>query len=158
MRMFSKVLIANRGEIAARIARTCRRLGVKSVAVYSEADENAPHTKLADEALCIGAPPVSESYLRMDRLLDVAKKTHCDAVHPGYGLLSENAPFIDCVTAAGLSFVGPTSAAVSLMGDKLEARAFAERAGVPVVPGSTESWSQTKRVCALRHHAAIRFW
>jgi acetyl-CoA carboxylase biotin carboxylase subunit len=133
--MFEKILIANRGEIAVRIARTCARLGVKSVAVYSEADEHALHTEIADEAICIGPAPVAESYLRIDKILLVAANTHCDAIHPGYGLLSESAPFIDTVEAAGLKFIGPSASAVALMGDKLEARAFAARAGVPIVPG-----------------------
>ena len=133
--MFEKILIANRGEIAVRIARTCNRLGVGTVAVYSEADASAPHVEAADEAVCIGAAAVSESYLRIDKLLDVARRTSCTALHPGYGLLSESAAFIDAISQAGLTFIGPNAACVSLMGDKLQARAFAEKAGVPVVPG-----------------------
>ena len=136
--MFKKVLIANRGEIAARIARTTNRLGVASVAVYSEADAGAPHTALTDQAFLIGPPPVSESYLNIDRLVEVARETGCDAVHPGYGLLSENTGFIERVHSEGLAFIGPTPESVALMGDKAEARSFAKRAGVPVVPGSED--------------------
>ena len=136
--MFKKVLIANRGEIAARIARTARRLGVSSVAVYSEADEGAPHTELADEAFLIGPPPVSQSYLNIERILEVARETSCDAVHPGYGLLSENTGFIERVERDGLTFVGPSRQSVALMGDKAQARDFAQTSGVPVVPGSED--------------------
>ena len=134
--MFEKVLIANRGEIAARIARTCKELGVASVAVYSEADEGAPHTRLADEAYCIGEPHVTKSYLNMDAILEVAEKTGAQAVHPGYGLLSENEEFVQRVEDAGMTFIGPSPRAMQLMGDKAAARAFAKKAGVPVVPGS----------------------
>ena len=136
--MFKKVLIANRGEIAARITRTTKRLEIMSVAVFSEADAGAPHTVLADEAFLIGPPPVAQSYLDVDRILEVACAAGCDAVHPGYGLLSENTAFIKRVEAAGLTFIGPAAEAVALMGDKAEARAFAHKAGVPVVPGSQD--------------------
>ena len=136
--MFKKVLIANRGEIAARITRTTKRLGISSVAVYSEADTGAPHTELADEAFLIGPAPVSQSYLNVERILAVARDAGCDAVHPGYGLLSENTGFIDSVEKAGLTFIGPTPESVALMGDKAQARAFAQKAGVPVVPGSED--------------------
>ncbi len=134
--MFSKVLIANRGEIAARIIETCKKLGIASVAVYSEADAGAPHTELADEAYLVGPAHVTQSYLNMEKILELAKESGCDAIHPGYGLLSENAEFIEAVEAAGITFVGPSSKSVTLMGDKAQAREFAQRAGVPVVPGS----------------------
>jgi len=137
--MLERVLIANRGEIAVRIAKSLKRLGIASVAVYSDADEGAPHTKLADEAVHIGPAPASESYLIIDKLLDVAQKTSCRAVHPGYGFLSESQEFISRVESAGLIFIGPSASTVALMGDKQEARAFAEKAGVPVVPGLVDA-------------------
>ena len=136
--MFNKILIANRAEIACRIARTCRRLGIASVAIYSEADEGSPHTDQADEAYCVGPGPVSESYLNGEKIIEVAKRTGCDALHPGYGLLSENAQFIAAVESAGLTFIGPQPATVELMGDKQRARSFARECDVPIVPGSDE--------------------
>ncbi|MEO1720124.1 MAG: biotin carboxylase N-terminal domain-containing protein, partial [Pseudomonadota bacterium] len=133
--MFKKILIANRGEIACRVVETARRLGVQTVAVYSEADANARHTAVADEAVCIGPAPVSESYLRGDAIIDVAKRTGAEAIHPGYGFLSENPEFVDQVTAAGLRFIGPSADAIRAMGLKDAAKALMETAGVPVVPG-----------------------
>ena len=134
----SKLLIANRGEIALRIVRACRELGVRSVAVFSEADRLAPHVMEADEAYAIGPSPSSESYLRVDKLLDVAQRAGCDAVHPGYGFLAERAHFAAAVEAAGMTFVGPSAAAINAMGDKTEARRRMIAAGVPVVPGTSE--------------------
>jgi 3-methylcrotonyl-CoA carboxylase alpha subunit len=133
--MLQKLLIANRGEIAARIIRTARRLGVKTVAVVSEADRGAPFAALADEAVAIGPAPASESYLRVDRIIAAAQSTGADAVHPGYGFLAENADFAEAVGSAGLRFVGPSPAAMRRMGGKDEAKAIAAAAGVPVVPG-----------------------
>ncbi len=133
--MFSKILVANRGEIAVRVIRTCQELGIRTVAVYSEADATALHTVLADEAVLIGPPQPTESYLRGDRIVEVALETRCDAVHPGYGFLSENADFAEAVEAAGLVFIGPPPAAIRAMGDKVKARALMAEAGVPVVPG-----------------------
>ncbi len=131
-----KVLVANRGEIAVRIIRACRELGIRSVAVYSDADATAPHVLLADEAYAIGPAPSAQSYLRADGLIDVAKKSGCDAVHPGYGFLSERAHFAQAVADAGLTFVGPGADAITAMGDKTEARRRMIAAGVPVVPGT----------------------
>ncbi|HEU4965744.1 MAG TPA: biotin carboxylase N-terminal domain-containing protein, partial [Bacilli bacterium] len=135
--MFHKVLIANRGEIACRVIRTCKKLGVATVAIYSEADAEAPHVKLADEAFLVGAPPVAQSYLNVDRILEVAKETGADAIHPGYGLLSENTNFAKRAAEAGITFIGPSTEAIAAMGSKIESRKAMEAAGVPVVPGIT---------------------
>lgn len=134
--LFKRILIANRGEIAVRIIRTCRDLGIISVAVYSEADRDAMHTQIADEAICIGPARASESYLNMDRILSAACAIRADAIHPGYGLLSENARFVDQVTKCGLTFIGPSAEAIRLLGDKSQAIRTAREAGVPTVPGS----------------------
>src|SRR5262245_15896387 len=134
--MLQKVLIANRGEIALRIVRACHELGIQAVAVYSDADRLAPHVLYADEAYRIGPPPSAQSYLRSDVLIETALKAGCDAVHPGYGFLSERSGFAEAVTAAGLKFVGPTASAIAAMGDKTEARRRMMDAGVPVVPGT----------------------
>ncbi|MGE8033309.1 acetyl-CoA carboxylase biotin carboxylase subunit [Lysinibacillus sp. NPDC093692] len=133
--MFKKVLIANRGEIARRIIRTCKRLNVQTVAVYSEADVESLHVKDADEAFCLGKPPVAQSYLNIDRILEVAKESGADAIHPGYGLLSENAEFAKRCTEAGLVFIGPSADVIASMGSKLEARKTMKAAGVPIVEG-----------------------
>lgn len=133
--MFSKILIANRGEIACRVIRTARRLGVKTVAVYSDADARSLHVAMADEAVHIGPSPVAESYLRADRIIAAAKATGAEAIHPGYGFLSENPNFVDQVVEAGLIFIGPSAASIRAMGLKDAAKRLMERAGVPVVPG-----------------------
>lgn len=135
--MFKKILIANRGEIAARVIRTCNALGITTVAVYSEADADAPHVKVADEAYLIGGSRVSESYLNIDKILEVARLTEAEAIHPGYGLLSENAIFARRCEEAGLVFIGPSPTVISQMGSKIESRKVMEKAGVPVVPGIT---------------------
>lgn len=132
-----KVLIANRGEIAVRIIRTLKEMNIKSVAVYSTADKGALHTALADESYCIGPPKSSESYLNIDRILAACEKSGADAVHPGYGFLSETPEFAKRCEAAGIIFIGPTSELMQKMGDKAEARATMKKAGVPVIPGST---------------------
>jgi acetyl-CoA carboxylase, biotin carboxylase subunit len=135
----TRVLVANRGEIAVRIIRACRELGITTVAVYSEADRLSPHVAAADEAWLIGPAPSAQSYLRAEHLIEVALRTGCDAVHPGYGFLSERAFFARLVEAAGLTFVGPGAAAIAAMGDKTEARRRMIAAGVPVVPGVAEA-------------------
>jgi len=135
--MFRKVLIANRGEIACRIIRTCKSLGYQTVGIYSEADAEAPHVQLADEAFLVGAPPVVQSYLNVERILQIVQETGCDAIHPGYGLLSENTAFATRVREAGIAFIGPSVEAIAAMGSKIESRKAMEAAGVPVVPGIT---------------------
>ena len=136
--MFKKILIANRGEIACRVIRACREMNIKTVAVYSEADKNALHVRMADEAFLIGAPPSSESYLRWDKIIEVAVKSGAEAVHPGYGFLSENSEFVRAVNAQNITFIGPPPEAMEGMGGKISARKIAIAANVPVVPGTTE--------------------
>ena len=133
--MIRALLIANRGEIAARIARTCRRLGVRSVAVYSDADRHAVHVAACDEARHIGPAAPSQSYLRIEALLEAARVSGADAVHPGYGFLAENAAFAEACVSAGLVFVGPSAAAIRAMGTKESSRRLASEIGVPIVPG-----------------------
>jgi acetyl-CoA carboxylase, biotin carboxylase subunit len=135
--MFKKVLIANRGEIAVRVIRTCKALGITTIGVYSEADGDAPHVKFADEAYLIGGSRVAESYLNINKILEVARETGAEAIHPGYGLLSENAEFARRCEEAGLIFIGPSPKVISKMGSKIESRKVMEEAGVPVVPGIT---------------------
>jgi acetyl-CoA carboxylase biotin carboxylase subunit len=134
--MFDKVLIANRGEIALRIQRACKELGIATVAVHSTADADAMHVRLADESVCIGPPPASESYLNIPRLLAACEITGADAIHPGYGFLSENARFAEILEEHQITFIGPTSEHIRIMGDKIEAKETAKRLGIPVVPGS----------------------
>jgi acetyl/propionyl-CoA carboxylase alpha subunit len=136
-RPFDRILIANRGEIAVRVIRACREMGIASIAVYSDADARALHTTLADVAVRIGPPPAIDSYLSIDAILAAAGQTGAQAVHPGYGFLSENADFASACKAAGLAFIGPPPEAIEGMGSKIAARTVAVEAGVPVVPGET---------------------
>ncbi len=134
--MFNKILIANRGEIALRVIRSCKELGIKTVAIYSEADRDSLHVRFADEAVCIGPPPSRESYLNIPRIIAAAEITNADAVHPGYGFLSENANFSEICESSGIKFIGPKPNMITMMGDKASAKDTMRKAGVPVVPGS----------------------
>jgi len=139
-----KILVANRGEIALRVMRTCRDMGIKTVAVFSEADRKAPFVVYADEAVCIGPPESAKSYLNADKIIEVAKQLHVDGIHPGYGFLSENAAFSDKVKKAGLIFIGPSAEAMRMMGDKLSAKHAAKKHNIPMVPGSDGAITDTK--------------
>ena len=149
--MFNKVLIANRGEIALRVLRACKELGISTVAVHSTADSEAMHVRLADESVCIGPPPSRDSYLNMHEILAACEITGADAIHPGYGFLSENAKFADILDAHGITFIGPSAEHIRIMGDKIEAKATARKLGIPVVPGSdgaVEDEDTAKRIAA----------
>jgi acetyl-CoA carboxylase biotin carboxylase subunit len=145
---FDKLLIANRGEIAMRILRACHELGIRTVAVFSDADRNAPHVRFADEAYYIGPPPARESYLVAEKILDVARRSGAEAIHPGYGFLSERAEFAQACVDAGIVFVGPPARAIATMGDKLVARSTVMAAGVPVVPGTLPGLSDEEMAAA----------
>lgn len=134
-----KILVANRGEIALRIMKTARAMGLQVVAIYSEADRNAPHVRFADEAICVGPPPSSQSYLLGDKIISIAKDLGVDGIHPGYGFLSENANFAKAVTEAGITFIGPSPAAIEVMGSKLAAKDAVKDYGIPMVPGVDEA-------------------
>src|SRR6202045_1230862 len=149
--MFKKILIANRGEIAVRVIRACHEMGIAAVAVYSEVDRAALHVRHADEACLIGAATASESYLNIPKILDAAKRSGVDAIHPGYGFLSENAKFAQARAHAGIKFIGPSAAAMEMMGSKTRARQAIERAGIALVPGTAsglESFAQAERMAA----------
>jgi acetyl-CoA carboxylase, biotin carboxylase subunit len=149
--MFNKILIANRGEIALRVLRACKELGIRTVAVHSTADANAMHVRLADESVCIGPPPARESYLNIPSLVAACEITGADAVHPGYGFLSENAKFAEILEAHGVTFIGPKAEHIRIMGDKIEAKKTAVRLGIPVVPGSdggVANLAEAERVAA----------
>ncbi|MFW5655837.1 MAG: biotin carboxylase N-terminal domain-containing protein, partial [Roseicyclus sp.] len=133
--MFKKLLIANRGEIACRVIKTARRMGIATVAVHSDADRNALHVRMADEAVHIGPPPASESYIVIDRIMAAIRETGAEAVHPGYGFLSENMKFAEALEAEGIAFVGPPAKAIEAMGDKITSKKIAAEAGVSTVPG-----------------------
>lgn len=149
MGYFKKVLVANRGEIARRIIRTCKKLGIETVAVYSEADAEAPHVSEATEAVCIGPAHAKKSYLNMDIIIQAAKETQADAIHPGYGFLSENAQFASRCMEENIIFIGPSAETISAMGSKIEARKHMEKAGVPVVPGSNEGIEEIDKALVL---------
>ena len=163
--MFRKVLIANRGEIAVRVIQACRDLGIIAVAVYSEADRDALHTQIADEAICIGPAPARDSYLNMENIISAAVACGAQAIHPGFGFLSENAEFAEKVIQNGLAFIGPTPATIRRMGDKAEAKRTAIKAGVPVALGTDgavddfaqaerEAQQMDSRSCVRRQQAA----
>jgi acetyl-CoA carboxylase biotin carboxylase subunit len=149
MARIKKVLVANRGEIAIRVMRTCKELGLGTVAVYSEADRSALHTRFADQAVCVGPAPSRESYLRGEKIIAAARQTGADAIHPGYGFLSENSGFVRACEQAGLTFIGPPASAMDAMGEKTRARANMTRAGVPVVPGSTAPFATLEEAKAF---------
>ncbi len=146
---FKKVLIANRGEIALRIMRACRELNIATVAIYSEADRNAVHVRYADEAYFIGPPPSTESYLRIDKIIDVVQKSKADAIHPGYGFLAENSKFVEACEENKIIFIGPNSKATKLLGDKTCARRIMQQAGVPIVPGTEEPIKSEKEALVV---------
>src|SRR3954469_21666908 len=137
--MFAKVLVANRGEIAVRVIRALDELGIASVAVYSEADRDAQHVKRAGEAYLLGPGPATESYLKVDKLMEVIEASGAEAVHPGYGFLAENAAFAKRLEGAGITFIGPPASAIEAMGSKTRARELMQKAGVPIVPGTTDA-------------------
>ncbi len=142
--MFSKILIANRGEIACRVITTARRMGIATVAVYSDADARAPFVSMADEAVHIGPAPAAESYLLADKIIEACKQTGAEAVHPGYGFLSERASFVEALDAEGIAFIGPPASAIAAMGDKIASKKLAKEAGVNIVPGSPDAIESTQ--------------
>ena len=154
-KMFSKILIANRGEIALRVLRACKELGISTVAVHSTADANAMHVRLADESVCIGPPPARDSYLNIPQIVAACEITGAEAVHPGYGFLSENDRFVDILSAHGVAFIGPSAEHIRLMGDKIEAKRTAVKLGIPVVPGS--DGAVTNEASAIRAAREIGF-
>ncbi|MEA3033996.1 MAG: acetyl-CoA carboxylase, biotin carboxylase subunit, partial [Sphingomonadales bacterium] len=156
--MIQKVLIANRGEIALRIHRACHEMGIKTVAVHSTADTEAMHVRLADEAICIGPPPAGESYLNIPNIISAAEISHADAIHPGYGFLSENARFAEIVESHGIVWIGPKPEHIRVMGDKIEAKRTAAKLGLPLVPGSdgpVEGITEAKEVANAAGYPVI---
>src|SRR3984893_17531186 len=149
--MFTKLLIANRGEIAVRILRACRDLGIRSVAVFSDADRAALHVRFAEQAYSLGAAPPRESYLRIDKLIEVAQRSGCDALHPGYGFLSENPALARACADAGITFIGPSPAAMERLGSKTGARQLARQAGVQSVPGTMAPLTTLEAARAAAH-------
>src|SRR6185312_3297023 len=134
--MFEKVLIANRGEIALRVIRACKEMGISTVAIHSTADADAMHVRLADESVCVGPPPGAQSYLSIPNIIAACEVTGAEAIHPGYGFLSENAKFAEIIAAHGLTFIGPTADHIRMMGDKITAKQTVKALGIPTVPGS----------------------
>ena len=153
--MFEKILIANRGEIALRIQRACREMGIKTVVVHSEADADAKYVKLADESVCIGPAPSNQSYLSIPAIISAAEVTDAQAIHPGYGFLSENADFSERVEKCGFVFIGPRAETIRLMGDKVSAKIAMKKAGVPCVPGVEGALPDLPRSSRLRAASAI---
>src|SRR4029079_16659913 len=147
--MFHKILIANRGEIALRVLRACKELGIACVVVHSTADADAMHVRLADESVCIGPPPSRESYLNIHQIVAACEITGADAVHPGYGFLSENARFADILAAHRITFIGPSAEHIRIMGEKIEAKRTAKRLGIPVVPGSDGAISEAQEASRI---------
>ena len=139
MKKISKILVANRGEIALRVMRSAKEMGIKTVAIYSEADRNALHVQYADEAVYVGGPKSADSYLRGDKILEICHQLGVDAIHPGYGFLSDNAKFAQAASDAGIQFIGPTPAAIELMGSKLAEKAAVSQYNIPMVPGTEEA-------------------
>jgi len=153
--MIKKILVANRGEIAIRVMRSCREMGIQSVAVFSEADRTSMHVRYADEAYYIGPAPSNESYLVIDNIIDAAKKSAVDAIHPGYGFLSENAEFADRCEKEGILFIGPSAYAMNTMGDKITARRKMQSAGVSVVPGTTDPITDINEAVKTIHEIGL---
>src|SRR5450432_4295990 len=147
--MFKKILIANRGEIAVRILRACRELGIRSAAVFSDVDRKSLHVRLADEAYPIGPAPARESYLNIEKIIDVARRAGCDAIHPGYGFLAENAAFPRACTEAGITFIGPSAEAMEALGSKTAGRQLARRSDVPSVPGTNDPMETPEQAQAV---------
>ena len=154
--MIRKVLVANRGEIAVRIIRACREMGIETVAVYSEADREALHAKLADEAICIGPAVLSDSYLSMEKIISATIISGADAIHPGFGLLSENSKFAELCEKCGIIFIGPGSDVIAKLGNKQEARNTMVAAGVPVIPGTEEAIYDPEKARRKRPASATR--
>ncbi|MBU4314495.1 MAG: acetyl-CoA carboxylase biotin carboxylase subunit, partial [Actinobacteria bacterium] len=147
--MFKRILIANRGEIAVRIIRACRELGIESVSAYSTADKNSIHTKLSDKSICIGSSPPAKSYLNIDNIITAAQVTGCDAIHPGYGFLAENSRFVDICNQNNLIFIGPPAEVISLAGNKSKAIEAMKRNKIPVIPGSSGNVNRIKTALKL---------
>ena len=147
--MFHKVLIANRGEIALRVIRACRELGIKTVAVYSDADRESLHVRLADESVCIGPAPSIKSYLNINAIISAAEITDAEAIHPGYGFLSENAGFAEICEKCGITFIGPSAESMRIMGDKISARQAVIKEGVPILPGTKEGVNDVKEAVKI---------
>ena len=156
--MFDKILIANRGEIALRVLRACKELGISTVAVHSTADADAMHVRLADESVCIGPPPSKDSYLNVPALLAACEITGADAVHPGYGFLSENARFAEILNEHNIHFIGPKAEHIRRMGDKIEAKRTATRLGIPCVPGSQGAVAEEAEALRIARDMAIPCW
>ena len=149
--MFSKILIANRGEVALRIIRACKDMGIRSVAVYSEADKDSLHVKFADESICIGASAPSGSYLNIPSIISAAEITDVEAIHPGYGFLAENAHFAEVCESCNIKFIGPTPDAMRLMGDKMAAKDTMRKAGLPIIPGSLSIIKEKEEALRVAH-------